>query len=158
MTAMRAEGDLVRDVELCERCEVRGACRIGVDDLRILPDGSVRGEFVVPEDAVGRRVAHGGWTAWVFDEFLGYAATALGSWAVTSELTVRYRRPVPIGSRVVVTAHGTLAGERRRVMRGEMRSADTGAVLAGAEGVWVELADVDGHYARAVGPGADGRC
>ncbi|MFE6903568.1 PaaI family thioesterase [Streptomyces sp. NPDC057717] len=148
---MRVERDLVRDVELCQQCEARGTCRVGVNDLRVLSDGTVRGEFVVPKDAVGRTVAHGGWTAWVFDEFLGYAATALSSWAVTSELTVRYRRPVPIGTRVVVTAHGTLAGEQRRLMRGEMRLAGTETVLASAEGIWVELADVDGHYDRAVG-------
>jgi acyl-coenzyme A thioesterase PaaI-like protein len=140
----------VREVGLCDECALRGACRHGIDDLRLLPDGTTRGVFVVPKEAVGRAVAHGGWTAWVFDEFLGYTATALRAWAVTSELTIRYHRPVPLGATVVVTASGTLDGERRRLMHGEMRLAETDALMASAEGVWVQLADIEAHYERAV--------
>jgi acyl-coenzyme A thioesterase PaaI-like protein len=143
-----------RDVPLCQQCLGRGSCRVGVDDLRVQDDGGVHGELVVPDDAVGLHVAHGGWTAWVFDEFLGYAATALGGWAVTSSLTIDYRRPVPIGTRVAVTAGGVAVGNRRLRMHGEMRAMGSGALLATADGIWVELADAEGHYERATRSGS----
>ncbi|GAA3649262.1 PaaI family thioesterase [Nocardioides ginsengisoli] len=139
----------VREFELCEACEIVGSCRQGIDDLRRQADGTVRGEIVVPSAVAGRAVAHGGWTAWVFDELLGYTANSLRGFSVTAELAVKYRRPVPLGARVVLTASGRMDGERRRLMRGEMRCVDTGGLLASAEGVWIELADADAHYARA---------
>lgn len=138
-----------RDVDLCQACERSGTCGVGITDLRVLDDGSVAGEFVVPDHARGMRVAHGGWTSWVFDEFLGLAATAQGVWAVTSQLQIDFRRPVPIGATVVVTARCASIAGRRMQMTGGMRLATTNAVLAEATGVWVRLPDADAHYARA---------
>ena len=145
MTATRR-----RDVDLCHPCAQEGRCRIGVDDFRIVEPGTVVGEFRVPPEAMGREVAHGGWTAWVFDEFLGYCAETMGDWAVTSRLTLDYRRPVPIGADVVVTAHGTRASERHLDMTGEMRLASSGALLATATGLWIALPDAQQHYERAL--------
>ena len=152
MTVQCAEsaGLPIRQAELCHACAISGACRQGIDDLRFLADGVATGTFVVPPQAVGHTVAHGGWTAWVFDEFLGYAASQLQGWAVTSELAISYRRPVPIGARVTVTVKGEVDGERRRLMGAEMRLAESGVLLAAAEGVWIALPDMAAHYERAV--------
>ncbi|MHC4934112.1 MAG: PaaI family thioesterase [Planctomycetota bacterium] len=70
-------------------------------------DKTVESRVFIPEHMVGPPgTVHGGIQAAVLDEVLGMAAR-LGSdagtaWAVTAELQLRYRRPVPIGVDLVV--------------------------------------------------------
>jgi acyl-coenzyme A thioesterase PaaI-like protein len=138
-----------RNAPLCDSCAEARVCRMGIGDLSILPDRRAYGELVVPAEVQGHVVAHGGWTAWVFDEFLGYLSNALGPWSVTRELSVSYVRPVPVGSRVAVTAWLSGSSGSRREMRGEMRLLQKDTLLASAVGQWVVLPDAERHYTRA---------
>jgi acyl-coenzyme A thioesterase PaaI-like protein len=79
--------------------------------------------------------AHGGIVAAFLDEILGGAVLrATGRPAVTGELTVRYRRPVPtehaiLGRGRLVTDHGRYVD-----VEGELLDAGTQEVLASARG------------------------
>lgn len=44
------------------------------------------------------RIVHGGWVAALFDEVLALAQRDAGVGGVTTRLTVRYRRPTPVGA------------------------------------------------------------
>ena len=65
----------------------------------------VSAEFEVGELHQGPPgLAHGGVLAAVFDEVLNYLVWMLREPAVTARLVTRYRRPVPVGSRLHVAA------------------------------------------------------
>ncbi|HEU5322016.1 MAG TPA: hotdog fold domain-containing protein, partial [Methylomirabilota bacterium] len=49
-------------------------------------------------------VAHGGIAAAAIDEAMGWAMYAAGAWAMTARLEVKYRRPLPLGEPLEVTA------------------------------------------------------
>jgi acyl-coenzyme A thioesterase PaaI-like protein len=80
---------------------------------------------------------HGGWVAFAFDEILGWANVEAGAPGMTGRLTVRYRRPTPVGVPVEfrvpwprvdgkrVHVHATLTAE--------------GVVTAEAEGLFVHF-------------------
>lgn len=86
----------------------------------------------------GPRVAHGGWTAAMMDELLGMCSNASGSLTVTGTLTIKYVKPVPIERELVGTAQVVGQEGRRRRVRGEIRLASSGALLATAEGIFVQ--------------------
>jgi acyl-coenzyme A thioesterase PaaI-like protein len=59
---------------------------------------------------------HGGMIALAFDELLGIANIVSGQPGMTGTLTVRYRRPTPLGQELdfeacTITSHGTLTAE-----------------------------------------------
>ena len=71
-------------VALCGACRRLGACRLGLGREELQPDGSVHTDLVCgPENEGGPDVAHGGWTAGVFDEVLGHVTLLNGELAVT---------------------------------------------------------------------------
>lgn len=89
--------------------------------LRIRRDGDkgVKTEFVADHRYRGwANYLHGGVIGLIFDELLGWNAVYLGYDAVTARMEVRYRRPIPLGSRV--TFQGTVEKESRRIL--EMRT------------------------------------
>lgn len=79
--------------------------------FRRMDDGSVESRYQVTEHLVGPPGAvHGGIQAALLDEVMGVAARvnseASTGWCVTAELSLKYRRPVPIGQDLVI--RGTL--------------------------------------------------
>ena len=58
---------------------------------------------------------HGGVSAMLLDQVLGHAAAAAGHPGVTTDLSVRYRRPVPLDVPLRVWGRVTEAGGRRQV-------------------------------------------
>ncbi len=76
-------------------------------------------------------IVHGGILAALLDEACIYAAMPLGQQAVTAELQVRYRKPVPCGQ--VVTLFGEVLTHRRQVVTARSRLVLTGEVYAEAE-------------------------
>jgi len=105
--------------------------------------GEVTSEIVVPEAYAGYPgMVHGGNIAAMMDEAAGRAATGdePNRFAVTSQLTVKYRKPVPTNQILKVT--GRLLKKRGKVSQayGEIRSED-GELLAEAEGLFVEIAE-----------------
>jgi acyl-coenzyme A thioesterase PaaI-like protein len=78
---------------------------------------------------------HGGWVATLLDQLLGIANIASGNPAMTGELTVRYRKPTPIGVPLVLTARTDAVDGRRVETSGEI-TAD-GVVTAEAVGLFI---------------------
>ena len=134
-------------VALCGACRRLGRCRLGLGREEMQPDGSVITHLVCDEsNEGGPDVAHGGWTASVFDEVLGHVPVLAGELAVTGELTVRYVKPVPIGRPLVARAWTERREGRRWYVAGELRLESTGAVLA--RGSAIMVVRPGDHFAR----------
>ena len=81
--------------------------------------------------------AHGGWIALFFDELLGRASMFADVPQMTGTLTVKFRKPTPIGVELEVVARREKVDGRRTRMTATL-SAD-GVVTAEAEGLFVSL-------------------
>ena len=100
---------------------------------------------------------HGGIITGILDETIGRAIN-IGegeqpmTWGVTAELTVRFRKPVPLG--VELTARGRITRDIHHIFEGtgEIYLPD-GTVAASAHGKWVrlKLADIAGMEAEDLG-------
>lgn len=80
---------------------------------------------------------HGGYVALLFDEVLGTANVSGGTPSLTGRLTVRYRRPTPLGAALELHAR-TASIDGRRVTTVATLTAD-GQLTAEAEGLFVTL-------------------
>ncbi|MGB8364174.1 MAG: PaaI family thioesterase [Rhizomicrobium sp.] len=124
---------------LCYGCRKTGKCRLGLGGERLVEPGVTRSELTCPpEYEGGPGVAHGGWTAEAMDEALGRLNLLSGQMTVTAELTVTYRRPVPVGRPLELHARYEKIENGRRWIVGELLLASTGAILARARGIFVE--------------------
>jgi len=97
-------------------------------------EGKARVRFVPQAEHQGYAgVSHGGIVTALLDEAMVYAATSLGCWTATAEITVRFRRPVPTSQELIVTAE--VVQQQRRIIecRAEARAPD-GTLLATATG------------------------
>jgi uncharacterized protein (TIGR00369 family) len=76
---------------------------------------------------------HGGLLATLLDEVMAWAPSSFDSWAVTAELSIRYRSPANPGE--PLTARGWVIERRRRIyqVRGEIRG-PRGRLIAEAHG------------------------
>jgi acyl-coenzyme A thioesterase PaaI-like protein len=101
-------------------------------------DGVVHGRvrFTAPYCGPPEHV-HGGVVAAVFDELLGTVNVANGLGAMTGTLTVRYRRPVPLGPEIRM--EGRQAGVDGRKVYAEGTMWDGETLLAESEGVFVQV-------------------
>lgn len=77
-------------------------------------------------------IVHGGIIASLLDEACIYAGRALAETLVTAELSVRYRKPVPVGQEVVIT--GKVLEKRRKVLKVKSCLELNGEIHAEAEG------------------------
>jgi hypothetical protein len=82
---------------------------------------------------------HGGVSAMLIDQLLGHAAAASGHPGVTTDLSVRYRRPVPLD--VPLRVWGRVTGTQGR------RVSAVGGITTAAEPD-VPLVDADARFAR----------
>ncbi len=80
---------------------------------------------------------HGGWVALMFDEALGVANVAGGHPGMTARLTIRYRRPTPLGTELRLEAWTTARQGRRITTVGTLHADDV--LCAEAEGLFVDL-------------------
>ncbi len=84
--------------------------------------------------------AHGGVSAMLLDQLLGYAASAAGHPGMTVQLETRYRAPVPLQTQLRLTAEVTEVDGRRVTARGRVTTAaEPGTVLVEASGTFVGL-------------------
>jgi acyl-coenzyme A thioesterase PaaI-like protein len=82
-------------------------------------DKGVRTKFVADQRYRGwANYLHGGVIGLIFDELLGWNARYLGYDAMTARMEIRYRKPIPVGSRVLF--QGTVERESNRIL--EMRT------------------------------------
>jgi acyl-coenzyme A thioesterase PaaI-like protein len=134
-------------IALCRSCERRNRCQLGLGREQLMPDGSVETTLVCGSDHEGGPgVAHGGWVAATFDEVTGHVTLLSGRLAVTGALSVSYLKPVPIERPLLARAWVSRKEERRWFVEGELRLANTGALLGRAEATMV-LRD-PGHFER----------
>lgn len=80
-------------------------------------------------------IAHGGWVAAVFDEFLGNAQVLSGRTGMTGSLAVRYFKPTPLNRELLLQANILSVEQRKITVAGEMRDADT--LVASCEAVFI---------------------
>ena len=93
---------------------------------------------------------HGGISSAMLDETIGRAVTIAhpGTWGVTAELTLRYRKPVPLDGEVRVIGRITRDTSRLFEGSGEIVLAD-GSVAVEARGKYVKMpldAITDGDF------------
>jgi uncharacterized protein (TIGR00369 family) len=118
--------------------------------------GTARARWTVGDDYVGwSDKAHGGIIATLLDEVMAWAPSSDDSWAVTAEMSIRYRSPASPGEELV--AEGRVVGQRRRIyeVHGEVRGAD-GRLVAEGSGRYLgatptQKADLKQRYGIAPG-------
>jgi acyl-coenzyme A thioesterase PaaI-like protein len=135
-------------VALCGACRRTGGCRLGLTTERLDEDGVARFDIVCPADYEGGPgVAHGGWTAETLDEVLGHVPLLNNQLTVTGTLTVRFVKPVPIGRPLLASAWVDRVEGKKWFLSGEIVLRSSGALLAGATGVWIAR-DPALHFGR----------
>jgi uncharacterized protein (TIGR00369 family) len=94
--------------------------------------GTAEASLVVdPRYAGWKGITHGGLISAVLDEMMAHACISSGAKTVTAEMTTRFLKAVPVGSRIRVT--GSVTSERGRLMTTEGKLYDAeGAVAAEA--------------------------
>ncbi len=126
-------------IALCNGCRPAGRCRFGITRLVMGEDGIAHADvWCDAANQGGPMVAHGGWTAAVFDDVLGRVPGFLGVQAVTATLGVTFLKPVPVEHALVARAWVEKRNGRRLHLAGTLHLAAGLAELARAEGVWVE--------------------
>lgn len=129
--------------------------------LRIeLGDGMARTSWMAGDDFVGwSDKVHGGIIATLLDEVMAWAPSSFDSWAVTAEMTVRYRSPALPGEELA--AVGRVTERRRRIyaVAGEVRGSD-GRLVAEGHGRYLgatpsQKAGLKARYGAAPGTGGE---
>jgi uncharacterized protein (TIGR00369 family) len=116
---------VVRSDHHCFGCGARNP--IGLHLSFAVEYDGVRALFVPgPEHQGFDNIVHGGIISTLLDEAMAWATAAAGIWAVTAEMRVRFRHPVHVGERLVVTAQ--VASERSRLV------ATSATLIAEADG------------------------
>jgi uncharacterized protein (TIGR00369 family) len=83
-------------------------------------------------------LVHGGITAAALDEAMGWAMWAVGVWAVTGKMEIRYRQPLPLSTKVTVSGEVIRNRGRWLEVRGEVR-ADSGKLMAESHALFMRL-------------------
>ncbi len=111
-----------------------GALNVHGLRLRLMADPAGDGvvtRFVPPPHAEGYTgMVHGGIISTVLDEVMAWTLYRQGIWAVTGQLTTRYRKPLLVGEPTV--ASGSVLRNRGRAIevKGEIRRESDNALLA----------------------------
>lgn len=72
--------------------------------------------FTIPEYFTGwANLTHGGFISMLLDETMAQACMAKDLKGVTAELTVRFIKPLPVGTKIIVT--GTIEELKKRIAR-----------------------------------------
>jgi uncharacterized protein (TIGR00369 family) len=99
----------------------------------------IRGKFRLgAEYQGGTGFVHGGIIAMVLDEVMAKVSRFAQDHAVTAEMTVEYRKPVPVDEEVIVEGWEVERDGRVRNREGEIRNT-SGVVLARGRGRFIEI-------------------
>lgn len=108
-------------------------------------DGSIFGQVTLTERQQGPPAhAHGGATAALLDEAMGGAVWYAGHMAMSVNLSVNYRRPVPLGVALQVSGRLVRQEGRKLYAAGQIQLPD-GSVAVEATGVYVEVQEMFGE-------------
>jgi len=83
-------------------------------------------------------LAHGGIAAAALDEAMGWATWAAGALSMTARMEVKYRRPLPLGEELVVSAEVTRDRGRRLEAEAAIRTL-SGETLVQASGLFLRV-------------------
>jgi uncharacterized protein (TIGR00369 family) len=111
-----------------------GTNPIGMHLAIELGEGTASTTWLAGRDYVGwEETVHGGLITTLLDEVMAWSPSSYDSWAVTAEISVRFRSPATPGE--LLTARGWVTERRRRIyqVRGEVRGPD-GRLIAEAHG------------------------
>jgi acyl-coenzyme A thioesterase PaaI-like protein len=109
-----------------------------------------RGSFVLgPNYAGGGGFAHGGIIAVVLDEAMGKLSRLAEERAVTAEMNIEYRKPVPVDTAIVVEGWQEEEKGRSRFRVAEIRDSQ-GNLLARGKARFVIVQQA--HFAEAAAP------
>ncbi|MGR4064216.1 MAG: PaaI family thioesterase [Vulcanimicrobiaceae bacterium] len=102
-------------------------------------EGGVRANVTLGSQFQGwREIAHGGIAMTLIDEAMAHAAGHAGQRGVTASVSVRFRKPVPLGVPLVI--RGRVASVRRNVLFLEASVLDAAGVkLAEGDGKFVSM-------------------
>lgn len=122
--AMPSADDLVAGIRMYN--PVTGAGSALAPPLRIeLIDGVAVGTCTLGPAYEGPPTyVHGGISALLLDQMLGYAASAAGRPGLTAALDIRYRAPVPLHAPLRLEARVIETGGRSSTVTGEIATAD----------------------------------
>jgi uncharacterized protein (TIGR00369 family) len=124
-----------------QRCFACGPHNAEGLHLEFLQDGETgaRTTVTLPPRLQGYRdVAHGGIVMMLLDEAMAHACRFIGEKALTGSCNVRFRKPVPLGTKLVV--RGRYKERRRSALFLEATvELEDGTVLATADGTFVSL-------------------
>jgi uncharacterized protein (TIGR00369 family) len=126
------------DDHRCFACGPHNADGLHLDFVQDGPDAA-RSEITLPPRLQGYRgIAHGGVVMMLLDEAMAHACRFAGEKAMTASCEVRFRKPVPLGEKLVMRGH--VKERRRNVLYLEAAlTLVNGTVLATAEGSFVSL-------------------
>ena len=88
-------------------------------------------EFLLMQDV------HGGFVAATFDEVLGFVQSLGGNPGMTGTLTVKYRRPTPLHTELIIEAELVRIDGRKIFTEGRILA--NGVVTAEAEGLFISI-------------------
>lgn len=91
----------------------------------------------------GQRVMHGGYISFLLDETMGKCMSVLGLRAPTAKLNVNFRRPMRLYEEHEIRAWVERQEGRKNFLRGEIRSAGSGAVVADANALFITIGTKD---------------
>lgn len=78
-------------------------------------DGGYVARFTPRREHMGYSgIVHGGILSTLMDEAMARMVYAMGHWAVTADMQVRFKKPAPVGRELIVT--GRLVSERGRII------------------------------------------
>lgn len=126
----------------CFVCGVENGSGLHLQFKEVSP-GEVIAQKMIPEQYAGYPgVVHGGIIAAMLDEVAGRALMQgePTRFMFTAKLSIRYRKPVPIGELLSLKGHAGKDFGRVAEASGEIYSTD-GILLAEAEGVYVNVPD-----------------
>ena len=101
--------------------------------------GAAETRCIIPEHFSGwKSTTHGGFLAMLMDEIMAHACISAGNLAITAQITVRYRNPIPTGQEILVA--GRVKAQRSRII-------ETTAVITQKEGQ--VIAEAEGRFLKA---------
>ncbi len=118
-TSIRLRPKNVRTCYVCGQDNVSGL------QVSFIADGAHGSRALCtarPEHEGWPGLLHGGVTFALMDEALGWAAYFQGLYGVTAKIDTRFRRPIPIGTRVVIKAWTIDRRRRIATARAEVRA------------------------------------
>lgn len=147
LNTFHAEGS--HSATLCVGCRQAERSRLGIEALEAQHDGTVTARLRLGAEHEGTGgVAHGGSVMAAFDELCGVVPWTASVFAVTADMQVSFRRPIPIEHELDLRAWPEHRDERGWwTIVAELRLPRPNTVLATARASFVER-DPEFHYAR----------